>query len=385
MKVKYLLVLAFMVAFAGLASTSFAAPFAALQYNVPLTATSVPVANDFSEDAFSDIAPGFWAWAEILEASGTATASTDAIVHGYGDGSFQPGFEVTRAMMAVFVANGKGFTDEVGEASFPDVPESYWAFTQIEQCVANGVVKGYDDGLFRPAASVARDQMAVFLVNATGVATEANTGQFDDVPDGFWAEAEIMGCANANIALGYPNGAGGFDYKPSKVVTRDQMAVFIWRALVRLDGNCVVLGGPAITDDAAFAPAGPDEAALFLPDELGGATGANTTQIVDEEEVDLEAAPDAVVFIVLDAAQVIDGDISFRVFHLDADENEVEDGAAAVTVDAAAAKAAVDATDGIPWMLASYQIPGTLAAGDYTLTIELPNGALLTAAEFTVE
>lgn len=357
MKVKYLLVLALALAVVSLASAAFAAPFTALQYNVPLTVTSVPVPDDFSQDAFSDIptlipatedaeaVPAFWAWAEILEASLTDTASTEGVVKGYGDGSYQPGFEVTRSMMAVFLANGLGLTTEAAETPFfDDVPDSYWAYTQVQQCAQVGLVLGYTDffgeghDAFLPAATVTRDQMAVFLVRATvTTTTSVYDGQFTDIVDedspGWWAKDEIVTCVDENIALGYPNAPDpedpeadtGVFFAPARKVTRDQMAVFVWRALIRLNGNCVVLGGPAMTDTPELAPAGTGEAsALFLPTELGGLTGANIP--VDEEDEALPVTGDQdVVFVVLDAAQVPTGDIVFEVSHVEINDNGTPD------------------------------------------------------------
>ncbi len=62
---------------------------------------------------------------------------------------------------------------------------------------------------------------------------------FTDVPVGFWAYAEIEACTDANIVNGYPDNT----YQPGNPVTRDQMAVYISRALVGGDAN--VPTGPA--------------------------------------------------------------------------------------------------------------------------------------------
>ena len=44
--------------------------------------------------------------------------------------------------------------------------DPFWAYKHIEYCVENGVVQGYDDGLYRPDRDVTRDQMAVYIVRA---------------------------------------------------------------------------------------------------------------------------------------------------------------------------------------------------------------------------
>ncbi len=394
LRMKYIVTLT-LVALLMASGAAFAGPWIALEYVTPLTPTSAPVPNSDSVAAFGDVATDYWAWGQIEEAAVTATAASDFIVQGYGDGSYQPTWEVTRGQMAVFIARAGGYTAaDPGTPSFQDVPDSYWAFSEIEQCVTNGVVQGYadyfGDGIdaYLPSAIVDRGQMAVYIYRAASLATAGYQGLFSDVADDYWSALEIEACADAYIVQGYPGGI----YLPNNTVTRSQMAVFVWRGLVRDDGD-VVLGGPAVTDDAAWAPAGDDTGALFYPDVVDTATGANT---VDGEDADLPAAPGAVVFVVLDAAQIGDGDVVFEVSHVETDDNGtpaddtddfdvvVVDGAGATLgVTAAAGEAAVNVA-GVAYLVASYQIDSTLTAEDYTLTITLPNGNVTTMA-FTVE
>ncbi len=62
---------------------------------------------------------------------------------------------------------------------------------------------------------------------------------FRDVPSDHWAFAEIMACVEAGLVSGYPDGT----YQPTLPVTRDQMAVFVSRALAGGDAN--IPPGPA--------------------------------------------------------------------------------------------------------------------------------------------
>ena len=93
------------------------------------------------------------------------------VVAGYEDGLYHPAEEVDRGQMAVYVARAKawvGIDDDMTTAPelFPDVPEGFWAGTAIQACVSNSVVYGYDDGYYRPEATVTRDQMAVYVARA---------------------------------------------------------------------------------------------------------------------------------------------------------------------------------------------------------------------------
>jgi hypothetical protein len=80
--------------------------------------------------------------------------------------------------MAVYIA--RAMVAPTGEAAladytpadprnFPDVVEDFWAYTHTEYCVENGVVQGYDDGLYHPERVVTRGQMAAYVCRAFGL------------------------------------------------------------------------------------------------------------------------------------------------------------------------------------------------------------------------
>ncbi len=54
-------------------------------------------------------------------------------------------------------------------ATFNDVPTNYWAFQHIEALYASGITAGCGNGNFCPTTPVTRDQMAVFLAKALGL------------------------------------------------------------------------------------------------------------------------------------------------------------------------------------------------------------------------
>jgi hypothetical protein len=54
-------------------------------------------------------------------------------------------------------------------ATFTDVPTNYWAFQYIEALAASGITAGCGGGLYCPGTAVTRDQMAVFLAKALGL------------------------------------------------------------------------------------------------------------------------------------------------------------------------------------------------------------------------
>ena len=57
-------------------------------------------------------------------------------------------------------------TGYIQAATFTDVPTDYWAWAQVEACVKDNVVAGYGNGIYAPLVVVTRDQMAVFIARA---------------------------------------------------------------------------------------------------------------------------------------------------------------------------------------------------------------------------
>ena len=54
-------------------------------------------------------------------------------------------------------------------ATFADVPTGYWAFQHIEALAASGITAGCGGGNFCPDGLLTGDQMAVFLAKALGL------------------------------------------------------------------------------------------------------------------------------------------------------------------------------------------------------------------------
>lgn len=116
---------------------------------------------------------------------------------------------------------------------FADVPSDYWAQSWIESIYLAGITGGCGTSplIYCPAATVNRDQMAVFLLRGIhgsnyGPPPVGTSTGFGDVPTNYWAAAWIKQFA----AEGITSGCGGGNYCPSSPVTRAQMAVFLLRA-----------------------------------------------------------------------------------------------------------------------------------------------------------
>ena len=142
-------------------------------------------------------------------------------------------------------------------STFPDVPFDYWASDEVDACVENDIVSGYDDGLYRPASQVTRDQMAVYIARAlaggeAGIPDPPDTPSFSDVLATHWAYKHIEHAVSQNVVKGYDDGR----YHPEYQVDRGTMAVYVARAMV-------APGGDAAVPDPVTPPTFPDVSASF--------------------------------------------------------------------------------------------------------------------------
>lgn len=76
---------------------------------------------------------------------------------------FDPEGTVTRATVITVLWRLEGSPDVTVASLFSDIPERSWAYTAAAWAKAVGVAAGYSDGTFGPGDSVTREQLAVFL------------------------------------------------------------------------------------------------------------------------------------------------------------------------------------------------------------------------------
>ncbi|MEW6546848.1 MAG: S8 family serine peptidase [Bacillota bacterium] len=148
------------------------------------------------------------------------------LVKGYGDGTFRPDVPITRAEMAAILVRGLGDRQPgrvgstgsggtglapaagagaggTGGAGLPDFRDAatipWWATAYVAEGVRRGLVEGYEDQTFRPAALTSRAEAAAFIVRTL----HARATAFDFF--GVLARSEA-GALDVSLA-----GAGGLD------------------------------------------------------------------------------------------------------------------------------------------------------------------------------
>jgi|GEM_PF-5247650 len=183
----------------------------------------LPVRKDSDSETtsprFNDI-EGHWAAAAIVQ------AATAGIASGYSDGTFRPNVSITRAEFAVMLVKALGIRGEGAELRFSDNSAiGNWAKDEIALAVKAGIISGYSNGTFRPNALITRAEMAVMLANAQHAKPEsgASTTFADDAEIPAWSKGAIRSIAE----LGIVQGRGGNRYAPMATASRAEAIVVL--------------------------------------------------------------------------------------------------------------------------------------------------------------
>ena len=116
-------------------------------------------------------------------------------------------------------------------STFPDVPSSHPYYTAINDLGSRGIIGGYVNGDFGPAAAVTRQQFAKMIVLTGGYpVSEADICPFLDVQTGgattFFPDNYIAVCAAKGITIGVT----ATTFNPYGNITRNQVVSMVVRA-----------------------------------------------------------------------------------------------------------------------------------------------------------
>lgn len=113
--------------------------------------------------------------------------------------------------------------------SFPDVPSDGWKAEAAAFVSAREILNGGTDGLFRPDAPITRAMLAVALHNLEGNPPSGTAAAFLDVSEDAWYAKAVAWASESGIVTGYT----GEIFGPNDQITREQLAVMLWRAAGR--------------------------------------------------------------------------------------------------------------------------------------------------------
>ncbi len=116
--------------------------------------------------------------------------------------------------------------DTLAQAKFKDVPESHWAYDEVQFLTGKEIIYGYQDGTFKPGKSITRLQAVQMMLREKGIKDFSNMPNpgFKDIKPGDYGYNEVARAVELGIIHGKVNKKGEKIFDPSGVLTRSQMA-----------------------------------------------------------------------------------------------------------------------------------------------------------------
>lgn len=182
-----------------------------------------------SNKSFADL-QGYWAKADI------ELLANKWIVDGKTELQFVPEATVTRAEFAAMLVRSLGLA-ETKSFGFRDIGANDWYAGAVSTAYKAGLINGFEDGTFRPKATITREQMVVMMMRAMNIggkeikADHALLHRFSDLTlISSWSGAAV----SQALAGGLIEGVTDTVFAPNDSATRAQAAVILKRMLQSL-------------------------------------------------------------------------------------------------------------------------------------------------------
>ncbi len=183
------------------------------------------------DNPFRDVAPGAWyeeAVQHVYEAG---------LMQGTSASAFSPGRTTTRGQIVTILHRLEG-SPRAGRPPFTDVAAGSYCAEAVAWAEQNAIVRGFGDGTFRPDRPITRQQLAAILLRymehrGEGTAGRADLSRFSDsaaVAD--YAREAMAWAVSAGLLQGRANGT----LDPAGSATRAQTAVILHRLDALLEG-----------------------------------------------------------------------------------------------------------------------------------------------------
>ncbi|MGE7690620.1 S-layer homology domain-containing protein [Lysinibacillus sp. NPDC097214] len=148
-----------------------------------------------------------------------------SLIKGYENGTFKPEASITRAEAATIIARALNLTT-TKDTNFKDVSKDHYAYSAIAAVEQAGIIKGQEVGKFNPNGQLSRAEMSAILTRAYKL-TGTSKVNFTDVKSTHWAYSDIQALVANNLTSGFPDNT----FRPDTQITRAQFSSFLNRCL----------------------------------------------------------------------------------------------------------------------------------------------------------
>lgn len=177
--------------------------------------------NENKAHPFKDLSGYEWAEKAI------SALYAENIVSGKSAAEFAPADKVTRSEFIKLTVSAFGLKGSGKAAGFTDVTENDWFFGFVNTAFENGIVSGTEEGKFSPGSSVTREMAATILFRAAKGKIKGEKSFTDSGRISSWAKDGVSALAGAGIIKGYEDGS----FRPLGELTRAEAAQLIYGLL----------------------------------------------------------------------------------------------------------------------------------------------------------
>jgi hypothetical protein len=162
------------------------------------------------------------------------------MLKGYEDGSFRPDVQITRAEFMTMVNNAFEFTEKA-DINFSDVDSDDWFYSEVQKAVKAGYVIGYEDNTARPGIKISRQEAALIIARIKDLSDyAAGANKFNDVHEiASWAKGGVGAVVDEKYMIGYEDNT----FRPLRFISRAEAVVTFDRAIDKDVETPPVTGG----------------------------------------------------------------------------------------------------------------------------------------------
>lgn len=178
-----------------------------------------------------------------------------------------------------------GIGQTAGAAPLLKDVEGSYASQEIRVLADNGILSGYENGLFHPANSVTRAELAKMI--ATVMEYEENEEAaivFKDIQPDAW----YKGYVGALVDNGITEGTSPDAFSPNEPVSREQLTVLIIRAMNVGNGGGQKADQPPFVDESSVSSWAAESVALAA--EIGLVDGDDQNRFLPKKHAERQAA-----------------------------------------------------------------------------------------------
>lgn len=153
------------------------------------------------------------------------------LMNGMEENAFYPSGDTTRGMMVTVLYRMEGSPEVKTENKFVDVPADAYYKKAVDWATENAIVDGFGDGTFAPTNPITREQLATIFYRYAGlkgedIAVRAELSEFSDADTIREYAKEPIAWA---VGIGLMNGMNDGIFSPQTNAMRAQIATMLYR------------------------------------------------------------------------------------------------------------------------------------------------------------